>query len=411
MGLGSAVTSTPAPGRWRTAQLTGAGLALIAACYGLARFSYGLFVPVLSAEFELTAATAGAIASGSYAAYCLAIVASTALTPRLGSRTLAISAGVVATVGVLLIALAPNAMALAIGVIVAGSSTGIASPPLAQAIATTVRERVRDRAQTVVNAGTRLGVLISAPVALVAASQWRLAWFVFAGLCAAVTLWVAFAVPGGRPLRTTDAPSPAKGRTHRAFQLQRLPAGSGRLVLAAALMGIASSEVWTFGRDLLVGTGGMTQFTSTVAWILLGAFGMAGAAAGGLVARLGVGPSWTATMILNGAATVLFAALPGSVPIAWGAAAVFGATYIGLTGILLVWGTQVYMHSPATGVGLAFLVLALGQAAGTPLVGSLSTAIGPPLAFAVTALVGVAGAFVRPARRCSRGLTARAGRP
>ncbi|MEV0983913.1 hypothetical protein AB0I45_06110 [Brevibacterium sp. NPDC049920] len=89
----------------------------------------------------------------------------------------------------------------------------------------------------------------------------------------------------------------------------------------------------------------------------------------------------------------------------------FGATYIGLTGILLIWRTQVHPRSPATGVGLAFLVLALGQAAGAPLVGSLSTAIGPPLAFAAAALVGVAGAFVRPARRCSRALTARAGRP
>jgi len=104
-------------------------------------------------------------------------------------------------------------------------------------------------------------------------------------------------------------------------------------------------------------------------------------------------------MILNAAATALFAAFPGSVPIAWGAAAVFCATYIGLTGILLVWGTQVYMHSPATGVGLAFLILALGQAAGAPLVGSLSTAIGPPLAFAAAALVGVTGAFVRPGRQ------------
>lgn len=411
MGAGSAVSRAPVTGRWSTAQLTGAGLALIAACYGLARFAYGLFVPAFSDEFGLTAATAGAIASGSYAAYCLAIVASTALTPRLGSRTLAISAGAVATGGVLLISLASNTAALAVGVILAGSSTGIASPPLAQAIATTVREPVRDRAQTVVNAGTGLGVLVAGPVALLAASQWRLAWFVFAGLCATVTLGVAFAVPGGRPPRAGDAPHRSMGAPHRAVQLPRLPAGAGRLVLAAALMGAASSAVWTFGRDLLVGTGGMDGLASTVAWILLGAFGMAGAAAGGLVGRLGVGPSWIATMILNAAATALFAAFPGSVPIAWGAAAVFGATYIGLTGILLIWGTQVYPHSPVTGVGLAFLVLALGQAAGALLVGSLSTAIGPPLAFAVAALVGVAGAFVRPARRCSRGLTARVGRP
>ena len=65
MGAGSAVSRAPVTGRWSTAQLTGAGLALIAACYGLARFAYGLFVPAFSDEFGLTAATAGAIACAS----------------------------------------------------------------------------------------------------------------------------------------------------------------------------------------------------------------------------------------------------------------------------------------------------------------------------------------------------------
>ncbi|WP_231579561.1 hypothetical protein [Dermacoccus sp. PE3] len=104
----------------RTLQLTCAGLALIAVCYGLARFAYGLFVPAFRAEFDLGAGAAGAIGSGSYVIYCLAIVVATVLTPRFGGRAVAAAAGVIATVGVLVVAAAPNAGVLMIGVLIAG---------------------------------------------------------------------------------------------------------------------------------------------------------------------------------------------------------------------------------------------------------------------------------------------------
>ena len=39
-------------------RLAAAGLSLIAVCYGLARFAYGLFLPVLTEEFGLDAAAA-----------------------------------------------------------------------------------------------------------------------------------------------------------------------------------------------------------------------------------------------------------------------------------------------------------------------------------------------------------------
>lgn len=115
--------------RRETFWLTGAGIALIATSYGLARFSYGLFVPVFQQEFGLDAATTGAIASGSYLSYCIAIVVSTLLTPRYGGRIVALAAGSIATVGTLLIGIAPNAALLAVGVLIAGASTGLASPP------------------------------------------------------------------------------------------------------------------------------------------------------------------------------------------------------------------------------------------------------------------------------------------
>ncbi len=103
-------------------------------------------------------------------------------------------------------------------------------------------------------------------------------------------------------------------------------------------------------------------------------------------------------MIGLAAATLVLALMPGSVVVAWTAAAVFGAVYIVLTGLLLLWGAQIWADAPAAGVGLGFLVLALGQALGAPLVGALITQAGPVPAFSVAAGCAVLGAFVLPRR-------------
>lgn len=372
--------------RSETLRLAWAGLSLIAACYGLARFAYSLFVPVFRAEFGLDAAATGAIASSAYASYCLAIVVSTVLTPRLGGRTLAVLAGCAATAGTLLVAAAPNAAVLTAGVIVAGSSTGVASPPLAHAVAHAVAAPVRNRTQAVVNAGTGVGVAVAGPIALLTYGQWRAAWFVFAVVCAAVTGWVARAVPGAR----------SGGAAAGLLPKPLLPAGSGRLVVAAALTGVASAATWTFGRDLLVTAGGMSQRPATLAWILLGVLGVLGAAAGDLAGRVGLGRAWLLTMTALAAATGLLAAFPGDPVVACVAAGAFGAAYIALSGLLLIWGTRVYPSTPAAGVGVAFLVLALGQGAGAFLVGVVAEAAGLRPAFAAAALVAAFGAALRP---------------
>lgn len=373
--------------------LTGAGLSLIAVCYGLARFAYGLFVPVFRTEFALEAGTAGVIASGSYVSYCISIAASTILTPRLGGRAVAAAAGIIATAGVLIVAVAPTAGVLAVGVLIAGSSTGVASPPLAHAVAHTVQVPIRNRTQTVINAGTGVGVAIAGPIALLTHEHWRAAWVVFAIVCALVTVWVLFAVPSGPTNRS------GTGTVEALVPRPLLPTGVGRLIAAALLMGAASSAVWTFGRDVLISTGGMSESSSSTAWIFLGAFGVLGAATGDLTHRFGITASWTATMLVLATATTLLAAYPGILPVAWLASAAFGAAYIALTGLLLIWGTDVYAQTPAAGVGLAFLIIALGQTLGAPMLGALSEATGPLTAFVTAAVIAVLGAFIRPAAR------------
>ncbi|MET0190717.1 MAG: MFS transporter [Pseudonocardia sediminis] len=389
--------------------LASAGVALIAVCYGLARVAYGLFVPTFRAEFGLDAATAGAVASGSYVGYCVAIVVATVATARWGPRVVAVLAGACATAGTAMIAVAPGALVLACGVVLAGSSTGLASPPLAQAVAQAVRPGLQPRVQSVVNAGTGLGVLVSGPVALALAGHWRWAWAAFAAAALAVTVWSWATVPGGVP-RTRPAPSspavsspaassaavPSTGTT--ADRVRRwAPPGSARLILAAAVMGMGSAAVWTFGRDL-VATAGASELTGTVMWIALGGAGLLGAFAGDLTDRIGHSRSWILLMLLLAVATTGLALAPGDPVVAVVAAAAFGAVYIALTGLLLLWGTRVHADRPVVGVGAAFLLLAAGQALGAPLLGVLADAVTTRGAFVGAALLLVLGAAVRPRR-------------
>lgn len=377
----------------RASWLTVAGAALIAVCYGMARFAVGLFLPAFRAEFGLAAATAGAIASGGYAAYCVAILAASVATPRFGGRFVAIVAGIVATGGLTAIGLAPNAMILGLGVAAAGSSTGLASPPLAHVVARAVAVRYRDRVQTVINAGTGVGVLVSGPVALMVLQRWRIAWLVFAGLALVVTLCAAVAIPKAGRIPAVD--EEARGSI---FPRPVLPAGSARLHVAAALMGAASSAIWTFGRDVIETVGGLDADQSTVAWIMLGAAGLIGALAGDAIAAIGLRRSWLMAMLVLATATWAVVVASGS-PLQVGALfAAFGAAYIALTGLLLIWATRVYRGYPAAGVGLAFLMIAVGLTLGAPVVGVLIDEFGPGVAFGAAAALAVGGALLGPRR-------------
>lgn len=385
-----------------TTQLAAVGLAMVAVCYGFARFAYGLFVPAFNAEFGLGAPAAGAIASSSYAAYCVAIVAATAATTRWGPRVVATGAGLAAAAGTGLIAGAPNIAVLTVGVLIGGASTGLASPPLADAVSRWVSSDRVDRVQTVVNAGTGLGVAVSGPVALLMSNSWRLAWAVFCGLAVLVTVWTAATVPGAQRHRARSA-APASASTQPPGtptsggppRSRRRP-GTTRLLLAAVAMGAGSAAVWVFARDVVVTTGDVGPLASTLMWIVLGVAGMGAVLTGDLIARAGLGRVWTAAMLLLAAATATIALAPGSLPAIFSAAAVFGAVYIALTGVLLVWGTRLYPGAPAFGVGAPFLLIALGQAAAAPVIGLLSDTATPAVAFGAAALVTVLGCLARP---------------
>lgn len=379
--------------RWT---MVGAGAALIGTCYGLARFAYGLFAPEFQTEFVISSTVSGLIGSGSYGGYCVAIVASLLLTPHWGPRRVAVLGGVVATAGITTVAVAPSAPVLAVGILVAGSSTGIASPPMAAAVTKWITRDARDRAQTIVNAGSGFGVLISGPIALVLLAEWRWAWGTFALIAALVTGWVALTVPSSRTDRRHDRgdtePEHPTGTDPRPW----LVSGAVSLIAASFVMGLSSIAVWTFGRDLIESQSDAGTTVSALVWIVLGAAGVLGALGGDLALRFGLSVSWVAAMLTMGGATAFLALAGTSTPLILLAAALFGAAYISLTGFALIWSSRLYPERTSLGVGLSFFMIAAGQALGAATVGWLIEVTGPISLFYGWAGLSLLGAALRP---------------
>ena len=387
------------PGEERIGWLVAPGLALIAVTYGLARYAYGLFLPEMREAFDLTPALLGVIGAGSYLGYCVAIVFALVWTSRTGPRWMAGAAGIVAVVGMAVVAFAPAAWVLAVGVLVAGSSTGLASPPMGEAVACSIRKRLQDRANALINSGTSVGVALSGPAALLMTGEWRIAWAAFAVAGLAVLLWNAAVMPR----RTVADEGGREGgedgdRSGEVFStisyLTGAPSRSVPLFVAAFGLGFSSAVYWTFSRELVAG--GLGQTGSTLFWTVIGVSGLAGGAAGDLVGRFGLSVVLRGALIVMAASIAMLAVAPGVLPLAYGSAALFGSTYILLSGVVLVWSVSVFRERPSAGLGAGFLLISVGQVAGSPVAGALAGATSLPAAFFAFAVAAVLTAGIRP---------------
>ena len=115
-------------------------------------------------------------------------------------------------------------------------------------------------------------------------------------------------------------------------------------------VGFASAAYWTFSRDMVVRFGDLSGTGSTVFWVVIGVSGLAGGLAGDLVQRFGLSGAFRVSVLSMAAAIGLLAAAPGVLLWAYSSAALFGSTYIMLTGIILVWSVWVFHERPSAGL-------------------------------------------------------------
>jgi predicted MFS family arabinose efflux permease len=366
--------------------LVAAAFALTALTYGLGRFAYGLLLPHIREDLSLSATGAGWIGGSAFAAYCFGIVFALVAGARLGERRIAVLSSLMATCGLALVAVASSGWSLGLAIALAGLSTGLTSPPLAAAVARCLEEVARPKANGAINAGTAAGIILSGFAVTAFAGGWRELYTLFAVVGAAVTVWLWFAMPAVSRERTSGDLS---------FECLTRP-GVGGLCASAFLMGAASTAIWTFGANIMRNDLGFADGRIALAWSVLGAAGLVGAGTGLLTLRFGIGPVHRFALLGMALALIGLTAATLAPMMTFGVMGLFGVAYIVSSGAFLLWGIALFSDRPDFGLGLPFLMVALGQTAGAPLFGTVWDAAGSGMALLSFAAIMGSAAFWIP---------------
>ncbi|WP_326566868.1 MFS transporter [Amycolatopsis rhabdoformis] len=361
--------SERATDRWWSTAAVGAGV--IALCYGFARYAYGLFVPRFGETFGLTTVGIGVLGGLSTAGYGVGLLLSLRTATR-SARGTVLLAGALAAVGLGLMAAAPNVAVFGVGLVLAGGSAGLVSPGVAQLIGETVGARHRVRAQTWANTGTGLGLAASAFTPLLAFG-WPAIWAGFAALAVVITGLAWRTLP--RPPAVADVSAPVRGLAP--------------LVVNSVLIGVTSAPYWTFSSSRLTATG-LSPTAATWCWFTIGVAGLFGGLAGRAAERFGLRTTNLVTWTLAAAGLALLALPRPGLLGALVSSALFGSTYMALTGLCILWAARLFATRPARGVIWSFFGLGVGQTAASPLAGAAASAIGPAAVFGLAGLVALA---------------------
>lgn len=360
--------------------------------FGLARYGYGLFVPEFRDAFDLSTERVGFIAAGAYASYLAALLVTGALVARVGPRLPVVIGGLSAAVGMSMIALAPNTTMLVAGVLLAATSPGWSWAPFSDAVARMIRPDSRSRTLSIITTGTTFGILMAGPAALVAGDAWRGAWIAFAVVALLVATWNALLLPSG-PHANGDDGVPALPE----FRWQWfIGPRSMRLFAVAVSFGFTGTVYWTYAVDLVARAGGFQPSAGPLVWTAVGIAGITGVTTGDVIARLGLRLSLIAFLTALGVATGVLGAAPTSWVALGISAALFGASFMGLSALLVTWTSTVFPDQPGTGFSATQVFLAVGTIAGPALMGVVAGRFSMETAFIATALLALITVLVRP---------------
>jgi predicted MFS family arabinose efflux permease len=377
----------------KTARVALPGVALVATSFGLARYGYGLLVPDMRRSLGLDATAVGLLASGAYVAYLGATMASISLVRRRGPRSVAVFAGVLATVGMAILGGASSVPMLALGVTIAGASSGFAFPPFADLVAEHLDSRRRGGVLAAISSGTGWGVALAAPVTIVLGRDWRAAWLIFAAVAFGITIAVRFLLPdAGGGIRRSRRP----GLSPSWFVCPR----SRPLLLSAFLVGLSASVYWTFGPDAVQSAQGATM--ARIVFVIVGISSIGGAFANRILRRLGTAAGFR---VCGALLACSLAVLIGgaSRPLALASGLAFGVTYSLVVAVQVIWSDEVFASRPSAGLAATMVMFALGQILGPTLAGVVADRTGVSVAFGLAAGVMALTLLMTPPSRLRSG--------
>ncbi|SUM81904.1 MFS transporter [Staphylococcus saprophyticus] len=362
------------------------GIAMIATTYGLGRFSFGLFLPDITNDLSLSASQAGLISSLFYLAYCFTIVYSTLQTDTIGPKRMIILAGISVVIGLITIGVSSNAIILSIGVIFTGASTGLVSPPYGYTISLWINLQDQGKANTWINSGTSMGLMFTGITAMLVFLDWRHTYLIYALIALVVLFWNYIVIPKLQK----DI------KIHTGSLNIRDISASTRIVTASTLLGISTAPFWTFSKSFVQLTGNYSDIALSIFWILIGIFGVVGGISSSIIDKKGIHFAFNFGVIALACASVLLAFTPSIWLLPFVASSLFGLSYIFLTGVLLVWGIKLFVKNASLGIGIPFLLLAVGQVIGSSIAGIVIDILNYQYSFIIFGIIGLIPLLIYP---------------
>lgn len=302
--------------------------AILAAAMGIGRFAYTPILPLMTAHAGLSTSAAGHLATANYVGYLVGAVAG-ACSPRLSRSIVACRASLI----VLVVSLA--AMALTgnvFGWMALRLVAGAASALVFVIAINTVLDHLHGHPPHLPGwafGGVGIGIALSAALVfgLPAQTGWKAAWWLAAGLTAALSA-AAWSLRPNPPVEHTKAIGEQRNTTHRPFALlfgSYTLEGVGYIIAGTFL--VAAIAQHSPGR---LGTG---------AWLVVGLAAIPSAALWARLSSLYSHPVLlTAALLLQAGGIVL--ACTGNGLAALIGAVLFGGTFIGISTLTLAAGRQ-----------------------------------------------------------------------
>ena len=350
-----------------------AGGAVMAVTFGMARYAYGLTLPVIRSELDLPELVLGLIGSGTFGGFLLSLLIAPSLARWKGPRAPTTVGGVSAALGCALVAVAPAPGVLALGALIAGSAAGWVWASYSTIVAAVADPLQRPRLLAGIATGAAVGLVAVGVLALVVDS-WRWLWAGIAMAASAATAVNCWAVPR---LPAPHRPVPARRGVLRGGGLAQ-PIGF------AVVLFVGATAYVTYATDAAE-RGGLGAAAGPTIFVLIGAAGFAGLAAGALADRARGRTVAVTALLLLGVALALLGLGASSSAVVLVSAVVFGSANTVGSAALPIWTTTLVPDASAA----AFTA--------TLFAGSVSATVTPGVIGALVPTTGLRGVLLAAA--------------
>lgn len=173
-------------------------------------------------------------------------------------------------------------------------------------------------------------------------------------------------------------------------------ATSKKIIISSTIIGFSTAPFWTFSKSFVESTDNYSNIGLSIFWILIGFLGVIGGVSGNIINKYGLRFAyiWGVTVISIASILLSFTHYIWVFPFL--ASSLFGASYIFLTGVLLVWGIKIFSKNASLGIGIPFLMLAVGQVMGSIMAGTLIDNLNYTTTFVIYGVIGLLALLIYP---------------